>query len=551
MKNIFRYTIIIFLLIAKYSFPQINDSEWNWARQLNGPSNEEEIDAITSDSQGNVYISGKFEDTLYIQGLSDTLISAGEPDIMFCKYDPNGNLMWTKHYGSSGNDNIFDAACDSDDNIIVSGYFEGSVTFDTITLTADGEVDMMVLKFAPNGDIIWGKKFGGSDEDGGNEVAIGPNNRILVAGQSKGTFNADSFSFNNTGLQDSYLLSLTTDGTVEWVRSVEGAGLVRGKSVGVDLAGNTYFGGDYAGANGIQAPSGLYPFTYVGLRDAFVSCWSPSGELKWYKNWGGNGNEFCRGIAVNEDYQVYMMGPFTQSVTIEGENLVSSGDEDMFILQTDTSGVMQWIRQISSPNTVTGSEVEISPNGGIMSGLSIIEEADFETNGTTIHVTAPGSVKHPVFMLYDKNGDFNHVKLPDAADDGRLEEISRSGNTVYLDYVFNGYANFNGSIVETNNINNQDAAIVSLELISVNTINENQETILEIYPNPTSKFITISSNQTSMNQITISDLSGKTVWEASNISNQVSVDCSSFSKGLYIITLRSDYHVASKKFFKQ
>lgn len=210
----FILSLLLYLLFSLQSLNSQNTT-WNWARQLNGPTDEEEIDAVASDSIGNVYISGKFEQSVEIEGLNLPLFSAGLPDIMFTKYDPNGNMIWTKQYGSTGDDNVFDADCDSEGNIILSGYFEGTVTFDTITLTASGGTDMMVLKFSPEGNIIWAQQMGGINDDGGNEVSVGPNDRIVVGAQSKGDFSAGSFNFPNTGSQDAYLISITSTGTVE------------------------------------------------------------------------------------------------------------------------------------------------------------------------------------------------------------------------------------------------------------------------------------------------------------------------------------------------
>jgi len=490
-------SVLLFLLT---SFQLINaqSTTWNWTRQLNGPTNEEEIDAVASDAAGNVYISGKFEQSVEIEGVNLPLISAGLPDIMFTKYDIDGNMIWTKQYGSTGNDNVFDADCDSQGNIILSGYFEGTVTFDTITLSALGGTDMMVLKFNPNGNIIWAKQMGGSSDDGGNEVSVGVNDRIVVGAQSEGVFSAGSFSFPNTGSQDAYLISITSDGTVEWVRSVQGAGLARAKSVYIDAVGNSYLGGDFVGPNAIIAPSDSFSLNYVGLRDAYVSSWTPNGELRWYKSWGGNGVELCKGITTNDQLEVYLVGPLSQSVNFEGQQLTSLGEADLFIWKTDSLGNSLWLRQISSVENITGGEVVTGPDGGVIGGISIIGNAYFQTNGPDTIIQTGSTEKWPAFMQYNSDGSLNLVSLPDDCYTGRFGEISRSGSTVYLDIEYNGQVDFSGNIIDTDQLSNRDGAIVSLSLddptLSISQIAD-QSFNIRVYPNPTKGQVSISINK--------------------------------------------------------
>ncbi len=181
---------------------------FNWTKTLRGPSEEDEIDAVASDKKGNVYISGKFEDDLVIDGQKTAISSNGKADIMLVKYDKNGNWLWTRHYGGPKEDNIFDADCDNQGNVILSGYFQGSIQFGDYKLRAQGGFDMVVVKVDPSGTVLWAKNYGGTGNDGGNEVVIGNDNKILVGAGSYGTFEGIA----NTGGQDAYLLSLDENG---------------------------------------------------------------------------------------------------------------------------------------------------------------------------------------------------------------------------------------------------------------------------------------------------------------------------------------------------
>ena len=97
-----------------------------WSKVFNGPENG--IDqgfSIVTDIEGNVYVGGgsdrKINDLIY----------------MLIKYDPNGDLLWTKNYFSSiiSEDFIYDISLDNGNNIFVTGISIGQgSSFDFATI---------------------------------------------------------------------------------------------------------------------------------------------------------------------------------------------------------------------------------------------------------------------------------------------------------------------------------------------------------------------------------------------------------------------------------
>jgi hypothetical protein len=248
----------IFFLIALLSFNLLSNAQtspWEWAISVNGPSPEDEIDAVTSDHLSNVYVSGKFEDSIYVTGYPFPVISAGQADIMIVKYDSTGIFQWIKKIGGTGEDNVFDAVCNQSGELIISGYFQNTIQIDTITLTSYGGFDAFLAKLDTNGNVIWALQYGGISDDGGNEVTVANNGQLLVSAQSIGNITIGAFSFSNTnpGIDDAYIISVNPNGTVQWVRTVAGLGNARAKSVAVDNSGNVYFGGDFIGPNSIPS----------------------------------------------------------------------------------------------------------------------------------------------------------------------------------------------------------------------------------------------------------------------------------------------------------
>ncbi|MDG1330053.1 MAG: T9SS type A sorting domain-containing protein [Flavobacteriaceae bacterium] len=67
-----------------------------------------------------------------------------------------------------------------------------------------------------------------------------------------------------------------------------------------------------------------------------------------------------------------------------------------------------------------------------------------------------------------------------------------------------------------------------------NTLNQG----LAIYPNPSASFITINSKNQPIENVKISDISGKQIIDLKNLNTETkNIDISSLSKGIYFITI--------------
>jgi len=76
---------------------------------------------VASDINGNIYVTGNFEDTIIFDNV--TLISEGNSDIFIVKYDASGNLLWAKRAGGPNFVYANDIAVDTSGNCYVVGSF--------------------------------------------------------------------------------------------------------------------------------------------------------------------------------------------------------------------------------------------------------------------------------------------------------------------------------------------------------------------------------------------------------------------------------------------
>ena len=118
--------------------------------------------------------------------------------------------------------------------------------------------------------------------------------------------------------------------------------------VTVDSSGNIYCAGVTYGVMG-EANG--------GSSDAFIVKFNSSGTLQWVKQLGavttaaGNnaGNDYCKGITVDSSGNVYCAGYTDGSI---GE--ANGGGTDTFIMKLNSSGALQWIKQLGAVTTAPG-----------------------------------------------------------------------------------------------------------------------------------------------------------------------------------------------------
>jgi hypothetical protein len=90
---------------------------------------------IAIDSLGNVIVAGAFSRTLSFGAVS--LASAGGQDVLIAKLDADGHPVFGLRFGDTGIEQRAQAvAVDGDDNVLVSGVFDGSLDFGGGVLSA-------------------------------------------------------------------------------------------------------------------------------------------------------------------------------------------------------------------------------------------------------------------------------------------------------------------------------------------------------------------------------------------------------------------------------
>jgi uncharacterized delta-60 repeat protein len=177
-------------------------------------------DGVTVGSDGNIYLAG----------------GAARPDgsgsdAILLKLDPAGALLMQKAYSAS---EIADArggvALASDGSIYLAGALQESLR--------KVVVDAMLVKFAPDGSLVWDRSWGGRSGDVSGAVAVKPDGTVLWAG--------DTNSFG-AGSDDAFLLHMSPDGKAMDSDTWGGPGIDHADGVKVAPDGTIALGGTTEG----------------------------------------------------------------------------------------------------------------------------------------------------------------------------------------------------------------------------------------------------------------------------------------------------------------
>lgn len=255
----------------------------NWVQQI--PTlNNNQANAVTVDSQGNVYIGGSVTGAL---GAGQT--SSGGTNAYIAELNDSGQIVSENQFGPSGNDSVAAMATTSDGGVVVASDQNGEAILSKyasgdMTGTPVWQMDVGSL----NGGSIGGLTVSGDQiymSGTTSNMALDAGGQATIAAAGTGNTNAFVFSATDQGT------SATAD-TVSYVGTTTGSTAAGGVTVGPD--GTVYLAGTTTGTFAGQDR------TVAGADNAFVASLSGSGAINWTSQYGGtNGESTGAGVAVD------------------------------------------------------------------------------------------------------------------------------------------------------------------------------------------------------------------------------------------------------------
>ncbi|HUS16862.1 MAG TPA: hypothetical protein VM536_17840 [Chloroflexia bacterium] len=286
----------------------------------------------------------------YLAGFT-TSFGNGDLSLFIIKFAPDGSLAWQRTWDgpeSFGSDQATDVAVAPDGTVYVAGATQGTGG------------DALLLKFAPDGTLLWQRTWGGPANEGAEAVAVAPDGTVYLSGATT------SFGSGDTQL---FVVQFAPDGSLRWQRTwgpASGQGVAVAPDGAVYVAGvaprpgggfafdlvllkldatgaliwqRAYAAGEIADARGgvavgpdgaIYVAGGLQqPRQRIVDLNTLLLKFAPDGSLAWDREWGGRSGDEPADVAVAADGTVLLAG---------NTNSYGAGSDDAFLIQVRPDG---------------------------------------------------------------------------------------------------------------------------------------------------------------------------------------------------------------------
>ncbi len=326
-----------------------------WAKTF-GSNNYDEGFSCVVDGTGNVYTTGYFNGTVDFDPGSGSDIHSvnGDKDVFVQKLDPNGNFIWARTFGGNYEDVGMSIAFDHIGSIFVTGWFKGSVDFDTSQGTTDihtssGQTDIFIEKLDASGNFSWARTFGGADYDYANTIVVDNAGNVLTSGSFLQTVDFDPGTGvdNHTAnsYEDIFVQKLDKNGNFIWAGTFGGTGHDKGFGVDVDVSDNVYLTGQFFGTVDFDPSSSTNNLTSLGNYDVFIQKLDSNANFQWAVNFGGANNENPHAITIDRLGNIISTGSFLETADFDpgsgSDNHTSHGNADIFIHKMSQSAT--WV----------------------------------------------------------------------------------------------------------------------------------------------------------------------------------------------------------------
>lgn len=341
-----------------------------------------------------------FDPSAGVNQVSSVGTTSSGYDMFLAKYDVDANHQWVVTAGEISGDEARDVAIDSNGDVYVVGRFDdngvaGGIDFNPLggpfMLTSENSSsDAFIAKYNSGGDCQWAHSFGApasTNAELGYGLALDPSNNVYITGQTEGDTDFDPSAgtalFNNTPNtnEDIFLASYTDAGAFRWLAKVGSTadnleygteisatsnyvyltGRVRGTTVDVyDATSNSVPQNTIA----TGAPSGVY--------SAFFGKFTTNGE--YLNSFVASGTDEQEGLAIHAaNNKVYWVGTL-ESANVDfdpsaGTLIMSKGAttrDDGFIIQYDDTppstveeiAITEWLTNPNGAENTIGNRVE-------------------------------------------------------------------------------------------------------------------------------------------------------------------------------------------------
>jgi hypothetical protein len=140
-------------------------------------------------------------------------------------------------------------------------------------------------------------------------------------------------------------------------------------------SGDTVVGGDFAGDQTL----GHVELSTTQSEGALIASYDRHGALRWARQSGGSGEAHVAAITTDLLGNAYAVGNFTGTLTWDGEEHVSAGSYDFFVMKLDRQGNLRWLETFGTDRSESASSIAVDLAGNVTLGFAF--QGPFDLGG--------------------------------------------------------------------------------------------------------------------------------------------------------------------------
>jgi len=149
------------IILLSFCFSWALSLDTLWTRRYDSGRDDKAYDLVV-DKDGNIMVTGEV-----------SVRSPCDWDYYTIKYASNGNIIWSRRYGSDFNDTPTCITMDRDGNILVGGFSQPS---------QNTRLGYLIVKYDQNGDTVWTFRYNSEVPAAPEDMEIDPSGCIILTG---------------------------------------------------------------------------------------------------------------------------------------------------------------------------------------------------------------------------------------------------------------------------------------------------------------------------------------------------------------------------------
>lgn len=336
-----------------------------WDRALGGNATDTPT-AIVPTSDGGMLIAGYSNST---SSGDKTEPSRGGVDIWLVRVDANGQKVWDKTLGGSGDDYATQLAPLTDGSFVVAGYSDSGSSGDK-TEASRGGTDYWVLKINSAGQKLWDKTYGGASSDEAADIVVTADGGFFLAGSSTSGSGGDKTE-KNDGERDYWLLKLDNNGQKVWDKTIGGRANDHFSCLTLTTDGSVILVGS-SNSDILFDKTDRNKGDKPGTPDYWIVKVSSDGQKIWDKTIGGNLSDTPNAIVSDSKGGFVIAGYSNSGSSSDKTEATDKFDNDFWLVGINSTGQKLWDKTLGGDQwDIANSLLRPTDGGFIVAGTSL------------------------------------------------------------------------------------------------------------------------------------------------------------------------------------